>query len=438
MKFKKNVVGTIKKMIIFLAVFTVSSLSLVYAQYGQTNDSLRSLAEQLTSQGHEFYIGCAVPSSFSGGDQTIVRTEFNILTCENDMKIGTISPNRGQYNYGGGDSLVNFAQSNNMVFHGHCFIWHKYLPGWVDGTKSTMDTYIANVGGHFRGKIYVWDVVNEAFQRDGSFRINAIGSGGQDGASIWAQRQGVQYLEDAFRDARNADPNAKLMYNDYAIENNDAKFNGMFGMLQDFVSRGVPIDAVGFQGHLYPEFSQADANGLAEKMQRIADLGLEIYITEVDGGAPDSSASGLQHQADIYYWLMKACLAQPMCRAVQVWGIRDSQSWRNNPEDPVDKAYAPLIFNDSGGKKPAYYAIQQALLEAVNTTEPTAQPSSLGDVNNNGSVDITDALLVSQYYVGLNPSGFYVGNADVNSDGTVNILDALLIAQYYVGLIPGF
>jgi GH35 family endo-1,4-beta-xylanase len=424
-----------KKLIIFLTIliFSVWCVANVGAQ------SLRSLAEQLKAKGHEFYIGCAVPSNFSSADQTIVKTEFNIVTCENNMKIGTISPSQGQYNYSGGDSLVSFAQSNTMAMHGHCFIWHKYNPGWVTGTKSMMETYISAVGAHFKGKIYIWDVVNESFQRDGTYRINAIGSGGQDGASVYGQQQGKQYIEDAFRAAAKADPNAKLMYNDYSIETLDAKFNGMYAMLQDFKNRSVPLHAVGFQMHVGPDFTEAMAQGFAAKMQKVADLGYESWVTEMDGGAPDTSAAGLQKQSDIYYWITKACLSVSLCRGLQVWGIRDSQSWRINPDDPVDRAVAPLIFDDNGNKKPAYYGIQKALQEAVNgTPEPTpaATPTGmLGDVNGNGSIEITDALLIAQYYVGMTPSVFITTNADVNRDSSITIVDALKVAQCYVGLI---
>jgi endo-1,4-beta-xylanase len=421
-----------KKLIIVFIVLILSTWNVINAQ---TDDSLRSLAEQLTSRGREFFIGCAVPSNFDSSDQTTVRREFNIVTCENDMKIGTISPSSGQSNYSGGDSLANFASANNIVLHGHAFVWHKYNPSWVDGTKSMMESYINKVGTHFRGKVWGWDVVNEAFHRDGSYRINAIGSGGQDGASVFGQRQGKQYIEDALRTAHNVDPNAKMIYNDYAIETNDAKFNGMYAMLQDFVNRGVPIDGVGFQVHLNPDFRESDAQGFAEKMQRLAEIGLESYITEMDVGCSSTSSSGLEQQADIYYWVTKACLDQPMCRALQVWGIRDYQSWRINPDDPVDRATAPLIFNDNGGKKPAYYAIQKALLEAVNT--PAGNPD-LGDVNGNGSIEITDALMIAQYYIGLNVSGFIEANADVNDDGRITIIDALQIAQLYVGIISEF
>jgi GH35 family endo-1,4-beta-xylanase len=345
------------------------SMSVCLSQFNPMNaapgDSLRSLAEKLKSQGREFYIGCAVPSNFSSSDQNIVKTEFNIVTCENDMKIGTISPNKGQFNYSGGDRLVNFAQQNKMVVHGHAFVWHKYNPWWVDGTRNMMESYINRVGNHFKEKIYAWDVVNEAFHRTGEFRINAIGSNGQDGASIFGQRQGKQYIEAAFKAASKADPKTKLIYNDYAIETNDAKFNAVLAMVKDFKSRKIPIHAVGFQIHLGPDFTEAQAKGFGEKMQKLADLGIESYITEMDVGCSSKSQAGFEAQAKIYGWVIKECLAQPMCRAFQVWGIRDSQSWRINPDSPEDRAIAPLIFDDNGGKKPAYYAIQQAMQEAV-------------------------------------------------------------------------
>jgi len=239
-----------------------------------------------------------------------------------------------------------------------------------------METYISNVGAHFKGKIYAWDVVNEAIHRDGSYRINAIGSNGQDGASIFGQKQTKQYIEDAFKAAYKADPNAKLLYNDYAIETNDAKFNGMYEMLKDLKSRNVPIHGVGFQVHLDSSFTEADAQGFADKMQKIADLGLESYVTEMDVGCSSNSQAGLEQQADIYYWVTKACLEQPKCVALQVWGIRDSQSWRINPDAPEDRAIAPLIFNDNGERKPAYYGIQRALQEAVSGNTSTTSAST--------------------------------------------------------------
>jgi len=357
------------KLRILFALLTIGLIvcfSTLIVLNAATSDSLRSLADKLKSQGREIYIGCAVPSNFSSADQNIVKTEFNIVTCENNMKIGTISPSKGQFNYSGGDSLVNFAKQNNLLVHGHAFVWHKYNPGWVDGTKSMMESYINSVATHFKGNIYVWDVVNEAFQRTGEYRINAIGSNGQDGASIFGQKQTKQYIEDAFKAASKVDQKVKLIYNDYDIDSIDAKFNGVYAMVKDFKSRNIPIHGVGFQMHLGSNYTEAMAKSFGDKMQKLADLGIESYITEMDVGCSSNSQAGLEQQAKTYGWVMKECLAQPMCRAVQVWGIRDSQSWRINPDAPEDRAIAPLIFNDNGEKKPAYYAIQKAMQEAID------------------------------------------------------------------------
>ncbi|NLD51151.1 MAG: hypothetical protein GX660_28785, partial [Clostridiaceae bacterium] len=216
-----------------------------------SDEPLRDLAQKIRAKGHEFYIGAAVSGNFMS-DQDLIKKEFDIVTCENNMKIGTISPSQYQYNYSGGDSLVSFAQANNMKVHGHAFVWHKYNPGWVNGTKSMMENYIQNVGNHYKGKIYVWDVVNEAIHRDGTYRINAIGSNGQDGASVFGQQQGKQYIADAFIAAKKADPSAKLIYNDYDLETRPEKFEGVYNMVKELKSNGVPIDGVGFQVHLGP------------------------------------------------------------------------------------------------------------------------------------------------------------------------------------------
>lgn len=322
-------------------------------------------------------------------------------------------------------------------------VWHKYNPGWVDGTKSMMESYINAVGTHYKGKIYVWDVVNEAFHRDGTYRINAIGTNGQDGASIFGQRQGKQYIEDAFIAARKADPNAKLIYNDYDLETRPAKFEGVYQMVKDFKSRNIPIDGVGFQMHLGPNFSETDAQRFVEQMQRLAELGVESYVTEMDVGCPDTTQAGLEKQAQIYYWIAKACVEQPYCRALQVWGIRDSQSWRINPESPEDKAIAPLIFNDNGQKKPAYYAIQRALAEAAySQPSPTAtstatatptnpSPSIKGDLNNDGIVNMVDVILLATAFGATRGTEKYNAAYDLNNDGAINMADVLIIAENF-------
>ena len=414
-----------------------------------SDQPLRVLAKQLRDKGRELYVGCAVPSNFSSSDQNIVKTEFDIITCENDMKIGTISPSQNQFNYSGGDRIVSFAKQNNMLVHGHAFVWHKYNPGWVDGTKYMMESYINAVGNHYKGNVYAWDVVNEAIHRDGSFRINSIGSSGQDGASVFGQRQGKQYIDDAFIAARKVDPNAKLIYNDYDLIVRDAKFDGVYNMVKDMKSRNIPIDGVGFQVHLGADFTEERARAFGEKMQRLADIGVESYVTEMDVGAPDSSQNGLNKQADIYRWIMEEVVKQPYCRAFQVWGVRDSQSWRINPDAPEDRAIAPLIFNDNGQKKPAYYAIQKVLADAVNeigkTPTPTAKPTPTnppstfieGDTNGDGTFNSLDFGTLRQILLGMNVNkyAYWMQASDLNKDGEVNSLDFGLMRMRLLGQI---
>lgn len=424
-----------KKAALFLTAFSmcmqitcIGGTNVCKAADQTTDLPLRALAEQMRSQGREFYFGAAISANFSSGDQAIAKREFDMVTSENNMKIGAISPNQGQYNYSGGDSLVNFAKANNMVVHGHAFVWHKYNPWWVDGTKTMMETYINAVGTHYSGKIYAWDVVNEAFQKDGTYRINAIGTNGQDGASVFGQKQGKQYIEDAFKAARKADSKAKLIYNEYDLETRPAKFEGVYAMVKDFKSRNIPIDGVGFQMHLGPSFTKTDADRFTEQMQRLADLGVESYVTEMDVGCPDSTQSGLNKQAEIYGWIAKACVEQPYCRALQVWGIRDSGSWRINPESPEDKAIAPLIFNDNGEKKPAYYAIHKAMLDYINNPQTTVVA---GDANGDGTFDALDFATFKKILLGNNDTTykFWKEATDLNKDGSNDALDFALMKK---------
>ena len=194
------------------------------------------------------YFGTAVPAG-KLGDSTysaILDREFNMITPENEMKWDTTEPSRGSFNFGPADQIVAHAQAHGQRMRGHTLVWHNQLPGWVSGIndantlRSVMDNHITTEMTHYKGKIYAWDVVNEAFA-DGST---------QHRGSVFQNVLGNGFIEEAFRTARAADPSAKLCYNDYNIENwTDAKTQGVYAMVKDFKSRGVPIDCVGFQSH---------------------------------------------------------------------------------------------------------------------------------------------------------------------------------------------
>jgi len=323
--------------------------------------------QRLRTLAGNFLIGYASRTGFntmsdSATYKSVAASEFNILTPENDLKIDATEPQQNVFTFAAADEHIAFAQANNMQVHGHTLVWHSQVPAWLSGGTWTATTltnvmynHIDNVMGHYAGQILVWDVVNEAFEDSGAYR-----------ASFWYTTIGSSYIEKAFQRARAADPTALLVYNDYNIEALNAKSDAVYNMVADFKSRGIPIDGVGFQMHL-TEAGISPAS-LASNMQRFADLGVDIYITEMDVRIPKKASSAdLANQATIYQNVLDKCLLQPRCKALQVWGIPDKYSWVMSF---FPGKGAPLLFDDNYNAKPAYYSVQARL----GSTPPTATP----------------------------------------------------------------
>nr|WP_144126507.1 endo-1,4-beta-xylanase [Catellatospora sichuanensis] len=295
------------------------------------------------------YFGAAIAAG-KLGDSTyvnILNREFNSVTAENEMKWDATEPSQNNFNYTNADRIVSHAQSRGMSIRGHALVWHSQQPGWAQNMsgsalRSAMVNHITQVATKYRGRIHSWDVVNEAFA-DGS-------GGGRRDSNL--QRTGNDWIEVAFRTARAADPGAKLCYNDYNTDGINAKSTGIYNMVQDFKSRGVPIDCVGFQSHL----TNSVSSDYQANLQRFANLGVDVQITELD-------ISG-SNQANVYSTVTRACLAVSRCNGITVWGIRDSDSWRTGQN--------PLLFDSSGNKKAAY----TSTLNALNSTPPTNPPPS--------------------------------------------------------------
>src|SRR5262245_37896870 len=182
------------------------------------------------------YFGTAVNTSHINDStySAILAREFNMVTPENEMKWDATEPTRGQFNFGPANQVVNRATQIGARMRGHTLVWHSQLPGWVSSISTATDltnamhAHINGLMGNYRGRIYAWDVVNEAF---------ADGSGGGLRSSIWTQRLGnnTSWIEDAFRTARAADGAAKLCYNDYNIDDaNAAKTRAVLNMVRDF------------------------------------------------------------------------------------------------------------------------------------------------------------------------------------------------------------
>jgi endo-1,4-beta-xylanase len=317
---------------------------------GSIAEAATTLGASAAASGH--YFGTAVAAN-KLGDATyagILDREFNMITPENEMKWDATEPSQGVFNYSSADQIVAHAQAHGQRMRGHALAWHQQQPGWTQSLsgsalRSAMVNHITQVATHYKGKIYAWDVVNEAFE-DGN-------SGARRDSNL--QRTGNDWIEVAFRTARAADPAAKLCYNDYNTDGQNAKSNAVYAMVSDFKSRGVPIDCVGFQSH-FNSASPVPADYQAN-LQRFADLGLEVQITELD-----IAGSGTA-QANSYSTVVRACLAVAKCAGVTVWGIRDTDSWRSGD--------TPLLFDGSGNKKAAY----TSALAALNAAGPTDQSS---------------------------------------------------------------
>jgi endo-1,4-beta-xylanase len=212
--------------------------------------------------------------------------------------------------------------------------------------RNAMLNHVTQVATHYKGQIYAWDVVNEAFA-DGS-------SGARRDSNL--QRTGNDWIEVAFRTARAADPGAKLCYNDYNTDDwSHAKTQAVYNMVRDFKSRGVPIDCVGLQSHFNPQ-SPVPSN-YQTTISSFAALGVDVQITELDIEGSGSA------QAENYRKVVQACLNVARCTGITVWGVRDSDSWRSSG--------TPLLFDGSGNKKAAYTSVLNTLNAATPNPDPT-------------------------------------------------------------------
>jgi endo-1,4-beta-xylanase len=311
------------------------------------SQSLRALGQR-----HNLFIGTAVDMNAlnNASDpqyRQIVASEFSTVTAENVMKWESLEPVRGTYDWAAADQLVQFAKQNHQLVRGHVLVWHNQLPSWLttgvsngtisnDELRNLLHKHITDVVTHFRGKIWQWDVVNEAASDpwDSPPAIHLKG--------FWAEHLGAGYIADAFRWARAADAKALLFYNDYNIEafgseNEGDKTFYVYNMVKQLRADHVPIDGVGSQGHLGTQYGNYDTMQVADALKRFAGLGLATALTEVDvrsqmtAGvqANDSNEINprLQASAANYSVLMQACLLSPHCLSYTVWGFSDNHSW---------------------------------------------------------------------------------------------------------------
>ena len=328
-----------------------SSSLVLFAFFATANSqSSLTLGSLATSRGLHFGAAVTFPGSPAAYDSVLVHA-FNTVVCENAMKWQPTENTRNVFTFAAADAIVSFTLAHGMSMRGHNFVWHSQVPAWVssitnrDTLLKVMKNHIDSLAGHYKGKIYEWDVVNEAVA-DGSTGLRT---------SFWFQRIGADFIDSAFVYAHRADPNALLVYNDYGAEGmtggSATKSTGVYNLVSGLKSRGIPINGVGLQCHL----STWDTASIGANMTRIEALGLNVSITEFDDPQTDST----KQKAD-YTAMVSLCLRHPRCKTFMTWGLNDAQSW-------LGAGKTPLLFTGTTTitAKPAYYAVVAAITGAT-------------------------------------------------------------------------
>jgi endo-1,4-beta-xylanase len=314
-----------------------------------------------------FLIGVAVTPRLveRGPEEQLIRQEFNSLTAENVMKMGPIHPQKNAFNWAPADQIVQYAMDHHLKMRGHNLCWHRQAPPWFfqndAGGVVSRDTLLARlrdhifaVAGRYRGKVYAWDVVNEAIA---------------DGDSIFFRDSefykicGEEFISKAFIYAHEADPDAILFYNDYNTER-PAKREKIYKLLKKMKEAGVPVHGIGLQGHW--SLTNPQRAELEKTIEMFAGLGLQVQITELDvsvyGSRKDAPLPALtpalaQKQADQYRMVFEVFRKyKKAITGVTFWNLSDKHSWLDS--EPVkDRKNYPLLFDQNLLRKKAYLEV---------------------------------------------------------------------------------
>ena len=343
-------------------------LTILFSAQGSKTKGLKDIFAD------SYYIGVALNSrqinSSDGKTSSLIENHFNSISPENGLKWQLVHPEPGRYNFDFGDAYVALGEKMDAFIVGHCLVWHQQTPRWVyvdendeplskDALISRMEEHIEVVAGRYKGKIHGWDVVNEAFNEDGSFR-----------ESDWYNIAGKDFIKAAFLKAQEADPEAELYYNDYNVWR-ASKRQGILDFAKEMAAEGIKVDAIGMQGHY-----QLGSPTLAEIEQAILDIheaGFKVAVTELDvdvlprprraegadlnmnfanskeynpykdGITAEAEAKLAERYADIFRIFEKH---KDKITRVTFWGLGDGYSWLNN--FPVrGRTNYPLLFDRS-------------------------------------------------------------------------------------------
>jgi endo-1,4-beta-xylanase len=321
------------------------------------------------------YGSCILASQIRADDDftALVRRECAVLVTENDLKWSFISDAPGHYDFSRADAIAEFAAASGMRLRGHALLWYHRTPAWFRdlgraGAERALERHIGALAGRYRGRIHLWDVVNEPIE---------LTDGRADGLrrAVFLETIGPHYIEHAFAAARAADPNAVLLLNEYGIEHDtpeeEAKRRALLRLLERLRRAGVPVEALGVQAHLDLSGRPFSAARLGRFLAEAAGLGLSIAITELDvadSAAPADVAQRDGLVADAYARFLDAALAEPALDLVMTWGLSDRHSWIVRGESGDRRADGlpprPLPFDAALAPKPAWHALARAFERA--------------------------------------------------------------------------
>ena len=312
----------------------------------RSGDPIPSLAKAYQGQ---LLIGAAVTHEMVLRSDTrrFLEHQFDVIVAENEMKPSALSRGEGRYDFAAADALVDWANRNGIKVRGHCLVWHREVPAWMfasDGKPLSRDVlvrrmrgYIHDVVSHFRGRVWAWDVVNEAFV------VSEPGVQSENGwrRSTWYEVIGPSYVALAFQFAHEADPEAFLFYNDYETQD-PAKRSLILELVRSLKESGVAIGGIGHQSHY--TLDHPAVGSLEASIQEIARLGVMNHITEMDislrerWNAPvppltdELRAAQARRWAEFFRMFRRNA---DKIGAVLTWGVNGESSWLRPPDEPL-------------------------------------------------------------------------------------------------------
>jgi endo-1,4-beta-xylanase len=359
----------IKTMITLISAFALAAVMMQMSGCGGTGGK-RAASEIDTTKGlKDFYkdyflIGVAVgPYNLEGEQAEMIKLHFNSLTAENVMKPGPIHPEENRYAWENPDKIVEFAEANGLKVRGHTLCWHNQTAPWMfkdaEGNQVSKEVALARLKDHittvvsrYKGKINAWDVLNEAVEDNDTTKIYR--------ETMWYKICGEEYIAKVFQWAHEADPDAMLVYNDYNTEN-PSKRDRIYTMLKKLLDQGVPIHAVGLQGHW--NISDPTEKNLRDAIEKFTSLGLKIQVTELDvsiyGSRADTVGIGFtpereQKQIDLYKMAFDVFREnKDNMTSVTFWNVSDLHSWRDRRNMKV----YPLLFDENLKPKKVFWEV---------------------------------------------------------------------------------